>query len=192
MEELKKILLDNLWTILATAAAIASAFYAYRSNSLSRKALHLGLRQYNDKQSNFSIYLINSFRWSEKNDPKRRVLMFHCTITNKSENKNSFKCTLEIEYLREDNSVARAIVEHNPKLTQLISQDNFTAFPYDIRLEEKGIDSRWFLFEQPNNVFSKIRIEKYTIRLTDAGGNFVVADTFIMKDLSNEIEEDKN
>lgn len=118
--------------------------------------------------------------------------MFHCTITNKSENKNSFKCTLEIEYLREDNSVARAIVEHNPKLTQLISQDNFTAFPYDIRLEEKGIDSRWFLFEQPNNVFSKIRIEKYTIRLTDAGGNFVVADTFIMKDLSNEIEEDKN
>lgn len=178
-----------LWTILATIAAIASAIYAYRSNVISKKALELATREYNDRQSNFSLYLINGYRWTTKDGSKKKFLLFHITVTNKSDNKNSFKADLEIEYIRTDQSVARAIVPHDARLISSIPQKELTAFSNDIRIEEKAIESKWLVFEQPKDVFKEYRIEKYTIRFTDSTGKTEITESVLLKELNNESEE---
>jgi hypothetical protein len=183
---------DNFWTITASVAAALSALYAFRSNLISERALKLAQQQYQDRQSNFSLYLINSFRWTDEENTNRKFLIFHCTITNKSENKSSYKSKLEIEYIRADNSIARAIFEHNPKLIDFIPQKELSVFPMDIRIDEKGIDSGWLIFEEPINVFNGFKIDKYTIKLIDINGNAETSDVFIMKELTNETNKNKS
>jgi hypothetical protein len=180
---------NNLWTILATIGAIASAIYAYRSNVISTKALDLATREYNDRQSNFTLYLIHGYRWTTKDGSKRKFLLFHITLKNKSENKNSFKADLEIEYIRIDKSVARVKIPHDMGLISLIPQKELTVFNNDIRIEERAIESKWLVFEQPKDVFKEYRLEKYTIRFTDPTGKFETTESVLLKELNNESEE---
>lgn len=180
---------DTLWTILAIIAAIASAIYAYRSNIIAKKALELATREYNDKQSNFALYLINGYRWTTRDGSKKKFLLFHITATNKSDNKNSFKADLEIEYVRIDQSVARAIIPHDSRLIQFIPQKELNVFSNDIRIEEKAIESKWLIFEQPKDVFKEYRIEKYTIRFTDSTGKTEITESILLKEINNEGEK---
>jgi hypothetical protein len=180
-----KSLLENFWTILASIAAIFSAIYAYRSNRLSKSALQIANQSYQDKQANFNLYLIDGFRWTEEST-KRKFLFFHCTIKNKSENKSTYKATLEIEYIRNDNSVSRLILDHEPYLKEFIPQQTLTIFPVNIRIEEKGMESKWLIFEQPDLVLKEYRIEKYSIKVSDTSGNSESTNCFILKEMRNE------
>lgn len=171
------------WTILAAIAASISAISAFRSSLIAKRSLQFASKNYQDRQSNFSIYLIEGYRLTNKDHVK--VLLFHITISNKSDSKSSFKSNLQIEYVREDNLVARVIIPHNDDLKKHISRD-ISVFPNDIRVEEKGMQSKWLIFEQPINAFQEFRIEKYSIKLTDALGDTEISDVFIIKEINNE------
>lgn len=174
----------SMWTVLAAIAAAISAFSAFRSRGYAKKSYELAMRNYSDRQANFGLYLIDSYRWKSKGDPKRKLLLFHITISNKSDSKSSYKAELEIEYIRTDQSVARAILPHNESHLKLIHQKDLTSFPNDIRIEEKGMQSKWLIFEQPTNAFNGYRIEKYSIVVTDTQGNTQAAESAIIKELS--------
>ena len=180
--------IENFWTTLTGIAALFSVIFAYRSNRISNKALIIAQQSYQDKQANFNLYLIDGYRWAEKVKGNRKFLFFHCTINNKSENKSSYKAILEIEYIRNDNTVSRLIIEHNPSLKASIPHQTLTVFPLDIRIDEKGMESKWLLFEQPENVLKGSKIEKYTIRISDTLGNSESTDCFIIKEMQNENE----
>lgn len=175
--------MENFWTATAAIAAILSALYAFNANRISKKSYKISKKSYNDKQANFKLYIIDSFRWITKGDNSRKILLFHCTINNNSENKNSYKASLTIEYVREDNSVSRIILEHNPDLKDLIKNDNLTIFHTDIRIEEKGMESKWLIFEQPNIISKKLRIEKYMIEIIDTENNKENIDCYMLKDI---------
>ena len=173
--------MEDFWIILAAIAAFFSALYAYRANRISKKSYKLSKKSYTDKQANFNLYLIDSFRWIVPDSKK--ILLFHCTINNISESKSSYKCVLSIEYIREDNSVSRVILEHNPKLLDFIKNKSLTPFPIDIRIEEKGIESKWFVFEQPSIISKELRIEKYLISLSDPEYNTETIECYMLKDI---------
>ncbi len=51
----------------------------------------------------------------------RRILLFQLTVKNKAEFKNTLKAELEIEYLREDDTFSKILLEHNPNIFSLIN-----------------------------------------------------------------------
>lgn len=174
---------EFIWTIASAVAAVLSALYAFRSNTIAKKALALSQKEYADKRADFDLYVIDSYRWNEDSGTKRKFLLFNITIKNKSETSSTFAANLEIEYINSDNTVSRIILEHNPELIKLMPKNEITPFSKDLRIDGKGIESKWFIFEQPTEVFKGYRIEKYTIRTTDTHGNFSSAHVSIMKDL---------
>jgi len=99
------------------------------------------------------------------------LLEHSISINNQSDNSNSFKAILEIEFIRSDNSVARVLLEHNPNLVTEISKNDLTPYEKDIRLEEKSISTSWLFFEEPKDNFESYRIEKYKIRIIDVQEN---------------------
>lgn len=178
----------TIWTIIAAIAAIVSAYSAFKSRGFAKQSYELALKNYGDKQANFGLYLIDGYRWTNKDGNKRKFLLFYITINNKSDSKSSFSADLEIEYIRNDQSVARISTPHNESLKENLPQKNLSIFPNDIRVEEKGIQSKWMIFEQPTNVFNEHKIEKYSINIFDPIGNSQSIDCYMLKEF---IDEDK-
>jgi hypothetical protein len=175
----------SMWTILAAFAAVLSAISAFRSSRIAKRALSITRQTYQDRQANFTLYLIDGFRWTSKENDKRKFLLFHITISNKSDSKSSYRAEVEIEYIREDNSVARVIMTHNEDLQKLILNKSLTIFSNDIRIDEKGMQSKWLIFDQPAAVFQLHRIEKYSIKITDTQGNSQTVDSILLKELND-------
>lgn len=176
----------TIWTNIAAIAAAISAFSAFKSRGFAKRSYELAMQNYSDRQSNFSLYLINSYRWKSNDKDKRKFLLFHITINNKSDSKSSFRAEIEIEYIRNDQSVARVITPHNENLKDNLPQKDLSVFSNDIRIEEKGMQSKWLIFEQPTTVFNEYKIEKYSIKLTDTAGNSQSTDCYMLKDFIDE------
>ncbi len=175
----------SIWAIVAAIAAIISAFSAFKSRGYARRSYALAQKNYNDKQANFSLHLIDSYRFSDKKTTSR-FLLFHTTILNKSDSKNSFRAELEIRYIREDDSTVSVIVSHDETLKNRISKNEISIFPNDIRIEERGMQSKWLVFEQHLNPFKQYRIEKYIIKVIDIQGNKESAESSFIKESYNE------
>ena len=171
---------------VAIVTAIIASIYTYKSYYLSKQALEIGHREFLNKQSNFHLYLIEGFRWNTMSEPKRKILFFHCTLSNKSEISSSFTASLEIEYLRKDDSVARVTVMHDPTLLKDLPQKEISVFDKEIRMVEKSIQSRWVLFEQPQQIFNGYRIEKYGVQFIDVKGRLQQVDSYLVKEFYNE------
>jgi hypothetical protein len=176
---------ESIWTIIAAIGAGLSAIYAFNSNRIAKKALEIANQDHLEKKSSFDLYLIDSYSWSDKKRD-RRILLFNITLKNKSASKSSFKASLEIEYIKSDDNVARIILDHNPTLVSEIPQKTLSVFPIDIRIEEKGFDSKWLIFEQPTNVFNNFRIEKYSVQLQDTQANIKIVNVVLMKEIDYE------
>lgn len=167
----------SIWTIFASIAAIVSSISAYRNSKFAQK-------NYVDKQSNFSLYIIKSFRWSSVIDSKQKFLLFNVEISNKSESKNSYKSELEIEYFRKNESRGKLKLPHNESLSKNIIKPELIFFPNEIRVDERGIQSKWLIFEQPQGFFKKNRILEYSIELTDTHGKTKIARILIMNEIN--------
>ena len=116
--------------------------------------------------------------------------MFNILIGNQSDSSNSFKAVLEIEYVRDDNSVSRVFIEHMPDISNQISRSDIKVYEKNVRLDERSTATNWFLFEQPKEIFDKYKIEKYIIKITDVYENSKQLEAFIIKNISPEIQTD--
>jgi len=175
---------DTKIAIIAAFAAVISALFAYRSNRIAKRALELSEKQYNDNLPDFNSYYNEGFRFIAQNGKTvKRLLLFHLTIRNRSGFRNSLKADLEIDYLRSDDSFAKLIIEHNPKLKDFLKNKDLTVFPVDIELEAKSIATKWLIFEQPDLINKNHRIEKYKIKLTDMNENKSTIEAVLIKDM---------
>ncbi|AYB30973.1 hypothetical protein [Chryseolinea soli] len=172
-------------TMFATIAAILSAFYAYNSNRIAKKALELSRIDHQKREANFSVYLIDGYRWINREAEPRKFIFFHCTITNHSDSKGGYRSTLQIEYVKEDDSVSRVTLDHEPSHVKFLPQ-SLSSFPADIRIEERSTESKWLIFEEPAKIFGGRRIERFLINAIDTGGNVAFAECFLLKDFLHE------
>ncbi|MBB6059709.1 hypothetical protein HNQ93_002569 [Hymenobacter luteus] len=169
LEELSVIKIDTLIAIIAAAAAVIALLISLRSNYLAKKSFQLSKIELDSKKSNFKLYLINALRFKSKENQESRILMFNISISNLSESKNSFKALLKIEYIRDDDSFAKTLIEHDHNLHSLIPNNNFSFFLNDINVSEKETESKWLLFKEPKH-FLNYRIERYLLEVSDING----------------------
>ncbi len=178
---------DNTLAIISLIVAGVAALIAFRSSNISKTTLGFTKRQYLDRQPAFDAYYIDGFRIiGKRGDSFKKLLLFHLTVRNKSEFRNTLKPDLEIEYLREDDSIARFITDHQPTLEDYLKNKELTLFPMDIEIDAKTAITKWLIFEQPDFLNKSHRIEKFSIRLTDLIGNKSFIEAVIIKDIENE------
>lgn len=173
--------------IISLVVAGLSILISLRSNYFSKKALKLSQLDYSNKQPKFDLYYENGYRFLINSGSQTvRILVFHISIQNKSEFRNTLKASLEIEYLRENDSFARVQSEHNPELKKAISNKDITFFPKDIEIEAKTTSTKWLIFKQPDFLDKNHRIENYNIRLIDLDGNKSSVESSLIKDVEYE------
>jgi hypothetical protein len=166
--------------LIALFALVCSIVY----NLIFKKTYKISKDDYDKKLSKFSVYLINAFRLTI-NKRNKKYLFFNITIKNKSTAKYTYTPTLEIEYIRDDNSKEYVIIDH--VYTDLESPliQKLTFFSNEIRLNEKDSESKWLLYEVPN-ILKSYRMSKYIIKVSDIDGNVETVDVFLIKDIKDE------
>jgi len=175
-----EIIIAIVTAVIAGVALIISLW----SGSMARKALRISEKQYNDKLPDFDLYFIQGFRFLVKDRQSlKRLLLFQLTVMNKSDFRNTFSAQLELEYLRDDDSFAKILLDHKPEIASLIRQKEFSIFPSDIEIDAKTTTTKWLLFEQPNYISNAHRIEKYSMRIIDVSGNQKKSEVVLIQDL---------
>ncbi|WPV00040.1 hypothetical protein SNE26_28930 [Mucilaginibacter sp. cycad4] len=166
--------------IIAVLTLICSIVY----NLIFKKTYKISKSDYDKKLSNFSVYLINAFRLTIKKSSKK-YLFFNITISNKATAKYTYVSTLEIEYIRDDNSKESIILDYVSADLESPLVQKLTFFSNEIRLDEKDSESKWLLYEFPN-ILKSYRISKYVIKIRDIDGNVETVDVFLIKDIKDE------
>jgi hypothetical protein len=175
---------DTKIAVVSAIVALLSLFFTFLISRTAKKSLKLAEKQYGDKLPDFETYFIQGFRFNVKNGKSlRKLLLFQLTLKNKAELKNTLKAELEIEYLRDDDSFSKIMIDHNPELESLISKKDFSFFPIDIELEAKTISTKWLIFEQPDYISKQHRIEKFVMKFRDLHDNIKLSETVLIKDI---------
>ncbi len=172
----------SVWAIISALAACVSAFSAFMSRRYAGRSYKLAAKTYEDRQANFDLYLVDSYRWNTNSLPKRKFLLFHITIKNKSDSKSSYKATLDILFSNSDQSTATIVIQHDESHKNAVLNKEISAFTNDIRIEERAMQSKWLIFEQPSDVFIGYKVEKYFVIITDIHGNSKKIESVIIKD----------
>ncbi len=179
------------WTILASIAAIISAISAFRSSLFSKKSSIIAQKAYLDKQANFNIYLVRAYRYTAREQNNKKLLLFEITIKNISDSKSSFKADLEIEYAKDGFSNSKITIPHENSLSELF-KTKFSFYPNDIRIDERGLTTKWLIFEQPNDIFKSHRIDQYRIKIIDAQSNIAISELNIIHEFIDEKNQNEN
>ncbi|HEY2584074.1 MAG TPA: hypothetical protein VGI43_19855 [Mucilaginibacter sp.] len=167
--------------IIAALALLCSIWY----NRIFKKTYKLAKLEHESKLSNFSVYLVDAFRLSI-NDSSKKYILFNITVSNKSTSKYSFAASLEIQYVRSDNSREHMLFDYIDLDIKSVIGKKLTFFPRDIKLDEKTLESKWLVFEYPINILKSYRIEKYIVKIKDIEGNYKNSEVFLLKDIKDE------
>ena len=182
---LLEISLEIKIAIVMVVIAGVALIISFWSGTLAKKTLTLSKKQYDNKLPDFDLYFIQGFRFLAKDkETLKRLLLFQLTVKNKSEFKNTFSARLELEYLRDDDSSAKILLDHKPAIADLIQEKEFSIFPSDIEIEAKSTTTKWLIFEQPEYISTDHRIERYSMTLIDVSGNHKTSETVLIKDLT--------
>ncbi len=180
---LLEINIETKIAVVSAIIALLSLMITYRISRTAKKSLKLAEKQYGDKLPDFETYFIQGFRFQVRNNNTMRILLlFQLTLKNKAELKNSLKAELEIEYLRNDDSFSKIMIDHNPSLESLIEKKNFSFFPDDIELDAKTTSTKWLIFEQPSYISKEHRIERYKMKFRDLHDNVKSSETVLIKE----------
>ncbi|RYX84278.1 hypothetical protein EON73_03420 [bacterium] len=166
--------------LIAISISLIALLIAIYNATISKSSYNINRQQFKSKLSNFELYIIDSYSIPVQSE---RILIFHATITNKSESKNSFIPTLYLEYYNSEDVSVKFKLRHLPELSTKIKQQNFTFFPKDIFLSDKESISKWLIFCYDLDITKGKKIDKYTLNLRDVNSNVVENSIFLMKDL---------
>jgi|SRR5690606_34916063 len=166
--------------LIAIGISILALIVTVINTLNTRRTSKIALRQFMGKMTNFEIYLINSFSISIK---KEKFLIFHITLTNKSDAKNSFQPTMILEYIDTDDHITQLQLPHVPEKSDKLSKGEFTFFSKQIFLNEKESTSKWLLFSYNESLLANCRIDSYSIKLKDISGVSQTVRSTIIKEL---------
>ncbi len=159
-------------SLIALFIAAISALYARKSNKISKDALKISKREYEMKLSSFEIEIIDSLKIINGD---KNILLFEVRINNKSTSKNSFSSYLELNFT--DNNISALRIFHNP---QIVVEKDIEIFANDILIDDKSSLIKWFIYEQPREIF-KGKIESYNVNIADIDGNCISKKTYMIK-----------
>lgn len=159
--------LKDIAPLIAIGISILAIIVSTITALNSRRTSKLALKQFQSKQSNFEVYLVDSYSTKINDD---RFLFFHITITNKADSKNSFQPNLIVEHIDSENYLTKLQLPHLPEKSDIISKKKLSFFPKQISLNEKESSSKWLIFTYNMKTLGKNRIDNYIISLKDVNG----------------------
>lgn len=175
LEQLKEYapLLAITISVLALIVSIVNMITGKQTSKIAHK-------QFQNRLANFELYLIDSF--SMEID-KVRFLIFHVTLTNKSESKNSFTPILILEHLDKESRLTKLQLPHSPDKSDKVSKKDFAFFSKQIFLNEKESTSKWLLFSYKIESLDNNIIDSYNIVFKDVNDISRSVKSTIIKDL---------
>lgn len=172
----------DLLPFIAIFFSIISLVISFLNYSNSKKSRNISEKQYENRQSNFSLYLNDNYYFIDKNI---KYAIFNITILNKSEVKNSFIPNLEITYSLNEN-LSKIKLLYNKEISKNIENSQYTFFENNIVINEKETTTKWLIFEIPQKL-EKCIIDKYSVILKDPHNYSENTQSIILKNLPNEV-----
>ncbi|ELY2018309.1 hypothetical protein SL053_002229 [Flavobacterium psychrophilum] len=172
----------ELLPFLAIFFSIISLIISFLNYSNSKKSRYISEKQFENRQSNFSLYLNDNYYFIEK---KLKYAIFNITILNKSEVKNSFIPSLEITYSQNEN-LSKIKLSYNKEISKNIENVHYTFFENNIVINEKETTTKWLIFEIPQKL-ERCVIDKYCVVFKDPHNCTEKISSIILKNLPNEV-----
>ena len=140
---------------------------------------------FENKKTNFSIYLHQGYRLFDKEKKKLKFLLFNLDISNKS----TSKITVTPFVIAKVKDIGGKIkLLHNKELFLEEYHSKIEKFESNISIEERGKKSGWIICEIPAELINK-RIEYLEVFCEDTLGNVSKVEFYLLKDM---FYEDKN
>lgn len=176
--------LDTLIAAGAAVAAIASAFYAYRSTDIAKRALKLSEADFREKHDSLMPYLIDAVTWKSG---ESRMASFACSFTNGATTPNTLVRIDLVIHVYDKQGVPSEIIL-NPNTGSTPPKWDLTPLPIPLNLQPRSTVSGWISFKLPKNLFEGWRIDKYQILALTSTGEKETLDAYILKTIADEDE----
>lgn len=175
---------DTLIAIGAAIAAIFSAFYAYRSADIAKRALKLSEADFREKHDSLMPYLIDAVTWKPSDS---RMASFACSFTNGATAPNTLIRIDLIIHVYDKQGVPSEIIL-NPNIGETPQQWNLTPLPIPLNLQPRSTVSGWINFRLPKNLYEEWRVDRYQILAVTSAGDRETIDVYLLKAIEDENE----
>lgn len=168
--------------MIATGALIASLLSVLVSIwglLISKRAVVISEKDYQDKYKEIIGYLIDGFKWMKGDNT---YASFAISYTNNSSHPNSFKeISLEIEYYDKERVFNKAKLTPEPRVLSIALRDDEENLEIPINISPKETKSGWITFQIPSMEGVKINIDTYRIIATPVSGKNTILESYILK-----------
>jgi hypothetical protein len=189
MPNMRDLIMVNKWSfelltaVVASAAAVISALFAWRSASLASKTLAIAQKDQEDKLAHLSVYLIDAL--SNESKTKDKLVSFACTVTNKASQPQSIpNADLHLHTLSQNGEMTKIVLA--PSQRSELNAQNLKALCVPINLSARETSSGWLTYEIPSRVSKTMSIDKYEIVFKSNVGDCVSIATHLLRKIQNE------
>ena len=170
---------------LAAIAAWLAALFAYKTYSVSKKAPELTETERNDRKSNITAYISDSFVLYE-NHTKQRKYIFSIAYSNKSEKNDSVtEVLLETFYVNSKDRVNHLITTHEQDAGEWLA-GNAKPAKLPINIQARSSVTNWFVFSVPPVAQNSKRIQKYRVVARNSHGAEASVESYLLKEIDCE------
>lgn len=179
--------IDTLISIASALAAIVAAGFAYRSNAIASKALHIAQKDHEDKSANVATYLADSFR--RKYDDEE-VVAFAVVFINQADAPNSIiRIDLEIYYSKTSDTENHLIIPLSQKSERYAEFKSLQLIRTPLNLSARATESGWLIFVVPRKAITG-SVDRYLVSGITATGKRVAIESYLVKEIRDEKQEE--
>lgn len=173
---------DQQIAAFAMIAAVASAFYAWRSHRTASKALKIAESEQKEKHSGLSAYMIDGVAWdTEKSE---RMVSFACSISNTANAPQSITTSdLHVFAYNSDGNMSEIVLKQTTEGSPAIWNITKLAIPAD--LPPRSTLSGWISYKIPDRVLDSMSIDRYQLQFMTSTGERAVLNKYLIQRITN-------
>lgn len=166
-------------------AAVVSAFFAYSSANIAKKALKLSKSDFDEKHEKLKLHLIDAVVWMSGDT---RVASFACSFTNGANAPNTLiRVELIVDAYDSKGALTRVILD--PVIQDIPDRWNLTRLSLPVNLQPRSTNSGWISFRLPSNLHHEKRIDRYRVAVLNSMGERESLDAYLLKEIENATDQ---
>lgn len=179
MQEILDLVLANKRWLIGTIITLIALCFGYQRLKIMSRKDKIDNTDFENKKSNFSVYLHQGYRLFDKEKKKLKFLLFNLDVSNKSSSKITVTPYINVK-LKDIESKIK--LTHNKELFLQEYHSKIEKFENNISIEERGKKFGWIISEIPAELIDK-RIEYLEVLCEDTSGNVSKVEFYLLKDI---------
>lgn len=168
-------------SLLSVAAALGSAYWAWSSSRIAKRALELAEKEADSKEERVTPYLVNSIRWT---DAGKDFISFACSYTNGANVPTTLsKIDLVVHAFHISGRGEEILISPTNKEP---NDSEFSLLPVPLNLEARATLSGWLTFQVPSAVLKDLVIDRYEIVATSWSGARTSLESYLVRTENHE------